>query len=93
MKVFLKYINNLTQTLGANAMKKLIRKEDIKAKSKEELENIVWELYVSYIVPQDTNVGQTNTFKRKFGKLEKADVHFTDIDNQKCRFVNRTLSI
>ncbi len=74
-------------------MKTIIRIKDIKSKSKEELENIVWELYVNYIVPQDTDKAQTKTLKRNFGKLEKLNIHFTDIDNQICNYVNRKVYI
>ena len=79
------------QTFLKNKLEKGIK--DIKSKSKEELENIVWELYVNYIVPQDTDKAQTKTLKRNFDKLEKLNIHFTDIDNQTCNYVNRKVYI
>ena len=67
---------------------------DIKSKSKEDLAKIVWSLYVDYIDPhQETDKAQTNTFALRFNKIQKNDVHFTDIDDQKCRLVNGKLYI
>jgi len=74
-------------------MKAKINMKDIKSKSKEELEKIVWELYVYYITPQDTDQGQYFTFKNRFNKIEKTETHFTDIDYQKCRLVDGKLYI
>ena len=75
-------------------MKAKINMKDIKSKSKEQLEKIVWELWVSYAVnTQDTDDLQYYTFKNRFNKIEKTETHFTDIDYQKCRLVDGKLYI
>lgn len=66
-----------------------IRKDIIKSKSKRELEEIVWGLWVSYFLDDDTDKGQENTFRLKLSNKPKINnTHFTDIDYQKCRVSN-----
>ena len=70
-----------------------INMNDIKAKTKQELESIVWSLWVDYAVPDNTDEGQTHTFNIKFNKIKREKPHFTDIDYQKCTYSNGKLYI
>lgn len=70
-----------------------INKNEIKAKTKEELEMLVYELWVNYFVPDDTDEGQTHLFNMRFNKIKRQKTHFTDIDYQKCRISNGKLYI